>query len=81
MESVQTESVQTEVAGSIAMLAKCAHPDCICTVTTGERFCSDYCMEQAGASEAAADDACNCGHPECMHAGAKMALPPAALPA
>ena len=75
------ESVQTEVAGSIAMLAKCAHPDCVCTVATGERFCSDYCMEQAGASEAAADDACNCGHPECMHAGAKVALPPAALPA
>ena len=75
------ESVQTEVAGPVAVLAKCAHPDCICTVGTGERFCSDYCMEQAGASQAAADGTCNCGHPECMPAGAKMALPPAALPA
>ena len=75
------ESLQTETAGNVAAMAKCAHPDCICTLTTGERFCSDYCMEQAGASKAQQDDHCECGHPECVHAEHGMPLPPAALPA
>ena len=75
------ESLQTEAAGNVVAMAKCAHSDCICTVGTGERFCSDYCAEQAGASKAQHDDDCECGHPECVHAEHGMALPPAALPA
>ena len=75
------ESLQTEAAGHVVAMAKCAHTDCICTVGTGERFCSDYCAEQAGASKAQQDDDCECGHPECVHAERGMALPPAALPA
>jgi hypothetical protein len=78
METVQTgnprklETVQTEDPGKLAALAKCAHPACICTVGSGERFCSDYCAEQANAGKSAADDACNCGHAECVHsAGAR----------
>jgi hypothetical protein len=75
------ESLQTEVAGNVAAMAKCAHVDCICTVLTGERFCSDYCAEQSGASKAQQDGRCECGHTECVHAEHGMALPPAALPA
>ena len=75
------ESLQTEVAGNVASMAKCAHSDCICTVATGERFCSDYCAEQAGAGKAHGDDSCQCGHPECIHTVQGSMLPPAALPA
>ena len=64
METMQTEM---EASSKLAALAKCAHPGCICTVGSGERFCSDYCAEQANASDAAAHDACDCGHAECVH--------------
>lgn len=75
------ESLQTEATGNVSAMAKCAHSECICTVLTGERFCSDYCAEQAGASKAQHDDQCECGHAECGHVDRGMALPPAALPA
>ena len=80
-KGVIMESLQTEVAGRVSVMAKCGHPDCICTVLTGERFCGYYCAEQAGASKARQDDRCECGHPECIHAEHGVALPPAALPA
>ena len=75
------ESLQTAVAGSVAALAKCEHSDCICTVSTGERFCSDYCMEQAGASEALDGRHLHLRASECLHSAEKITLPPAALPA
>jgi hypothetical protein len=59
------ETVQTEVPGKLAALEKCAHDGCICTVASGERYCSDYCAEQANAGKAAADEECRCGHAEC----------------
>jgi hypothetical protein len=67
------ETVQTESPGKLATLEKCAHDGCICTVVAGERFCSDYCAEQANASKAAADDECHCGHAECTHSVAAPA--------
>ena len=48
-------------------LGKCEHEGCTCTVATGERFCSDYCLAQAGTEHAAADHECACGHAECEH--------------
>ena len=47
------DTVQTESTVNFAVLAKCAHTDCVCTVGSGERFCSDYCAEHAGMSDAA----------------------------
>lgn len=73
MESIQTENFESgnaEAPGKLAALAKCAHHGCSCTVESDEHYCSDYCMEQQGADQAAADDedhdhACGCGHAEC----------------
>jgi hypothetical protein len=59
------ENMQTETPHQLAQLAKCAHTGCICTVESGEQYCSDYCAAQAHAEKTAADDECNCGHPEC----------------
>ena len=66
METVQTDQADTPV--EFGKLSKCEHVGCICTISTGERFCSDYCAEQATSGRAAAGDGCNCGHPECVHA-------------
>jgi len=74
------EAVQTESSGKLATIAKCAHAPCVCTVSSGERFCSDYCIEQAGAEDQSAateagDHDCGCGHAECEHlAHSKSAL-------
>ena len=63
------ETIQTEVPHKLAQLAKCAHSGCICTVESGETYCSDYCASMVNGDQAAADgDVCNCGHPECMAA-------------
>lgn len=68
------ETLRTDQAGSsdtpaqFGKLSKCEHVGCICTITTGERFCSDYCAEQATSGRAAAGDDCSCGHPDCVHA-------------
>jgi len=59
------DTVQTETPHRLAQLAKCAHTGCICTVDSGEQYCSDYCASQANAEKTAEDDECNCGHPEC----------------
>ncbi len=40
---------------------RCAHEGCVCKVSEGETFCSDYCREHAGHAE----ERCRCGHPEC----------------
>ena len=66
MEMVQTE--QTATPAQFGKLSKCEHVGCICTIATGERFCSDFCAEQATSGRAMAGDDCNCGHPECVHA-------------
>lgn len=62
------ESVETLGSVKFGKLSKCEHAGCICTIATGERFCSDYCAEQATGARAATDDDCGCGHPECVHA-------------
>ena len=41
---------------------KCAHPTCECTVTAGQKYCSEYCKH---APEIELH--CNCQHPECPH--------------
>lgn len=69
------ESVQTESSVKLAALQKCAHPDCICTVGTGERYCSDYCLETSRADSVTDVEGCNCGHPECG-VGAHAVIPP-----
>ena len=40
----------------------CAHEPCTCTVTSGEKYCSDACHD-AGAKEV--EIACQCQHPAC----------------
>ena len=60
------ETKPANAPGDLAPLPKCAHPACICTVTEGERFCSDYCA--AHSADATENDACDCGHPECANA-------------
>jgi len=67
------ESMHTESTGKLATLAKCAHPDCTCTVTDGERYCSDYCLESARADSAKDIEGCECGHAECTTMGAIIA--------
>jgi hypothetical protein len=69
------ETVQTETPHKLAKLAKCAHPACVCTVSTGEQFCSDYCAAQAGSDEAVGAGDCGCGHPECTAASAEGFTP------
>ncbi len=59
------DSVQIESSGKLAALGKCAHPGCTCTVTDGERYCSDFCLEISQADSAKDADGCSCGHPEC----------------
>ena len=69
------ESLQTEVTGTVATMAKCAHPDCICTVESGEQYCSDYCLASSRADSVMDVEGCNCGHPECG-VGAHAVIPP-----
>jgi len=70
------ENLQTETPRKLAKLAKCAHGGCVCTVSSGEQFCSDYCAAQAGEDQAASGHGdCGCGHPECTGASAQ-GLPP-----
>ena len=39
----------------------CAHPACICTVTTDDKYCSDRCKDGGDGIEIS----CDCGHPGC----------------
>jgi hypothetical protein len=41
---------------------KCAHEPCLCTVSTSEKYCSQFCKD-AGPDET--EIACDCGHPAC----------------
>jgi hypothetical protein len=66
METAQTDQADTPV--KIGKLSKCEQVGCICTISTGERFCCDCCAEQATSGRAPAGDDCICGHPECVHA-------------
>lgn len=43
-------------------IEKCAHPPCRCTVTHGDKFCSQFCKD-AGSEEV--EIACDCGHAAC----------------
>ena len=74
MEEILNESATSGLAAA----AKCAHAGCICTVEDGERYCSDYCHAQEGGEQAQAhdedDDECQCGHAECEHARAPVAV-------
>ena len=73
------ERMDTETAARMAAATKCAHAGCTCTVVAGERYCSDYCVEQVNARTAHNDDECQCGHPECEHdlvsAGQPLTMP------
>ena len=40
---------------------KCEHPACNCTVTDGDKYCSQYCHDARNTLELS----CNCGHPGC----------------
>ena len=40
---------------------KCAHPSCTCTVSGGDKYCSEYCRDARDLMEIA----CNCEHPGC----------------
>ena len=73
------ETVEVDTSRKLAKLAKCSHPACSCTVSSGEPFCSDYCASQADADEAAGGGDCGCGHDECTTASAT--LEPEGLPA
>jgi hypothetical protein len=46
---------------------KCTHAPCRCAPAQNSSFCSDHCMDAAGADAPQAHSDCNCGHPECMH--------------
>src|SRR5947209_4869025 len=74
-DSMETtmESMQTESSGKLAALNKCAHPGCSCTVSEGEQYCSDYCVESARADSAKDIEGCECGHAECTAVGATIA--------
>jgi hypothetical protein len=41
---------------------KCAHPACICIVSKGDTFCSQYCRD-AGKEDV--EISCDCGHEGC----------------
>ena len=73
---METERIET--GHQLAMAAKCAHAGCTCTVESGGRYCSDYCLVQAERTDAAhaeaEDDACRCGHCECEDAAQPVAV-------
>ena len=71
MESVRTN----QSSEKLTPLRKCAHPDCTCTVTEEEEYCSDYCMENMRADSTMDEEGCGCGHAECV---STVAIPPVA---
>lgn len=79
-----TETEKAIAAGRLALAGKCAHAGCACTVETGKRYCSEYCLVQAERTDDDAlaadgdDDGCTCGHAECAKATAPV-VPPALL--
>ena len=67
MNDGRMDTPNTESATHPSVLAKCEHDGCTCTVEAGQRFCSDYCLAQAGTEHAGDDHECQCGHAECEH--------------
>jgi hypothetical protein len=46
----------------------CGHAACVCPVTAGQEYCSEYCSnvaDQSGAMEEEMEGACGCAHPQC----------------
>ncbi len=79
------EDLQTETADLTAIVGKCAHADCACTVPPGQRYCGEKCRaHDHGEHKATADDDddedCNCGHAACEDAHEPV-LPPGAMSA
>jgi len=68
-------SIPSGNAATSAALPKCAHTACSCTVTAGERFCSDHCLADSGEDAVTVSEGCQCGHPECEQL-AGIATPP-----
>ena len=44
----------------------CAHPNCTCSVSAGEKYCSQACSDAAEGS--GRNDRCACPHPQCASA-------------
>jgi hypothetical protein len=81
METTTHEIEAKKTAGALAMAAKCAHAGCTCTVESGERYCSEYCLVQAERTDPDAlatdgdEDGCGCGHKECKEAAKRVLVP------
>ena len=79
-----TETMDKTATANLALAGKCAHAGCACTVESGERYCSEYCLIQAERTDDDAlaadgdDDGCTCGHAECEKAMAPV-VPPVLL--
>ncbi len=82
MNTTTTDTEADATQHRLALAGKCAHAGCACTVETGERYCSEYCLVQAERSDddalAADGDGCTCGHAECEKAMAPV-VPPVLL--
>ena len=51
----------------------CAHDPCACTVSEGEKYCSDYCRN-AGSEEV--EIACECDHEGCQYKKDELSISP-----
>jgi hypothetical protein len=51
-----------------ATLDRCAHPQCSCPVSAGEKYCSQACSDADQGS--GMQDRCACPHPQCVSAKA-----------
>jgi len=45
---------------------RCAHPNCTCSVSAGEQYCSQACSDAAEAGRN--NERCGCPHPQCATA-------------
>jgi hypothetical protein len=60
--------------GQALATGKCAHPRCACKVSVEHAFCSDYCKTAVEVSGGDEDEACKCGHSDCVVMQAKERL-------
>lgn len=49
-----------------AVQEKCAHPNCSCPVSAGEKYCSQACSDAAEGQ--GPTDRCSCSHSQCKSA-------------
>ncbi len=49
-----------------AIQNRCAHPNCTCRVSVGEKYCSQACSDAA--EGIGRNDRCTCPHPQCTSA-------------